>query len=55
MKEVKGEDFVYLEESLFKAAARAPLVQAEYIRDYVLAKETFLPIVLEEATAEGSA
>lgn len=55
MREEKGEEFIYLEESLFKAAARAPLQEAEYVKDYAFAKDAFLPIVLEEVEAAGNA
>ena len=53
--EVTGQDYLMLHEALFRAAARAPLEEAEYIKDYAFTKDTFLPIVLEEAKAEGTA
>jgi hypothetical protein len=55
LKEETGKDFVLLNDALFKAAARAPLEEGEYIKDYLFQKDTFLPIVLEESETEGAA
>jgi hypothetical protein len=54
MKET-GTDYILVNEALLRAAARAPLMEAEYIKDMSFDKATFTPIVLEEAETEGKA
>ncbi|MDB5601181.1 MAG: hypothetical protein JWN71_3225 [Xanthobacteraceae bacterium] len=53
--EETGTDYILVNEALLRAAARAPLMEAEYIKDMGFEKDTFLPIVLEEAETEGKA
>ena len=54
MKET-GAEYVLVNEALLRAAARAPLTEAEYIKDIRFEKETFLPIALQEAETKGKA
>lgn len=55
IQEETGKDYVLMHESLFRAAARAPLMEAEYTKDICFDKDTFLPIELEETKTEGAA
>jgi len=50
-----GGDYVLVNEAVLRAAAQAPLMEAEYIRDMTFDSRTFMPIVLQEADAEGKA
>ena len=50
-----GTDYILVNEAVLRAAARAPLMEAEYMKDMTFNTETFMPIVLEEAEAEGKA
>ncbi len=50
-----GNDYILVNEALLRAAARAPLMEAEYIKDMSFDKEVFMSIVLEEAESEGKA
>ena len=50
-----GSKFILVNEAVLRAAARAPLMEAEYMKDMSFDPKTFMPIVLEEAEAEGKA
>src|SRR5205085_10342494 len=50
-----GGDYVLVNEAVLRAAAQAPLMEAEYIRDMTFDSRTVMPIVLQEADAEGKA
>jgi hypothetical protein len=50
-----GSEFILVNEALLRAAARAPLMEAEYMKDMSFDPQTFMPVVLEEAEAEGKA
>ena len=54
MKET-GTDYILVNEAVLRAAARAPLMEAEYMKDMSFQKNTFMPLVLVEAEAEGKA
>ena len=55
LMENTGTDYILINEAVLRAAARAPLAEAEYMKDMSFEKDTFIPIVLEEAEAEGKA
>jgi hypothetical protein len=50
-----GSDYILMNEAVLRAAARAPLNEAEYMKDMSFDPKTFMPIVLEEAETEGKA
>lgn len=50
-----GSDYILVNDAVLRAAARAPLSEAEYMRDMSFDPKTFMPIVLEEAETEGKA
>ena len=50
-----GTEYILVNEALLRAAARAPLMEAEYVKDMSFDNNTFMPIVLEEAESEGKA
>jgi hypothetical protein len=50
-----SRDYILVDEGVLRAAARAPLMEAEYIKDMCFAADTFMPIVLEECETEGKA
>jgi hypothetical protein len=52
---VLNQEYQLVNESLFRAAARAPLFEARTVGDVSFDPETFLKIALEEREAEGSA
>jgi hypothetical protein len=52
---VLNQEYQLVNESLFRAAARAPLFEARTVGDVSFDPETFLKIALEESAAEGSA
>ena len=52
---VLHEDYQLINEALFRAAARAPLMEAKTVGDVAFDPETFYQTVLEESQAEGSA
>jgi hypothetical protein len=49
------KEYQLVNESFFRAAARAPLFEARTVGDVAFDSETFLKIALEESDAEGSA
>jgi hypothetical protein len=53
--EETGEEFVLIHDALLRAAARAPLMEAEYIKDMAFSEDTFMRLVLEESQTEGRA
>jgi hypothetical protein len=50
-----GTDYILLNEAVLRAAARAPLNEAEYMKDMSFDPKTFMPIALAEVEAEGRA
>ena len=46
---VPKENYHMVNEALFRAAARAPLMEAKTVGDVAFDPETFIPIALEEA------
>ncbi len=52
---VLKQEYQLVNESLFRAAARAPLFEAPTVGDVAFDPMTFLKIALEESQAEGSA
>lgn len=50
-----GSDYMLVNEALLRAAARAPLSEAEYMGELAFDAKTFMSIVLEEAESEGKA
>lgn len=50
-----GNDYILINEAVLRAAARAPLCEAEYMKDMTFDPATFMPIVLEEVETEGKA
>jgi hypothetical protein len=52
---VLNQEYRLVNESLFRAAARAPLFEARTVGQVSFDPETFLKIALEESAAEGSA
>jgi hypothetical protein len=52
---VLNQEYQLVNQSLFRAAARAPLFEARTVGDVSFDPETFLKIALEESGAEGSA
>ena len=55
LMEVTGREYVLLDEGLLHAAAEAPLMEANHIKDMTFEKDTFLPLVLKYAEPEGRA
>lgn len=51
--DLDGQEYTLLDEALFRAAARAPLEEAEYIADLKFDTATFLQIALEESETQG--
>lgn len=52
---VTKESYHMVNEALFRAAARAPLMEAKTVGDVAFDLKTFIPIALEEADSEGTA
>jgi hypothetical protein len=52
---VLNQEYRLVNESLFRAAARAPLFEARTVGEVSFDPETFLKIALEESEADGSA
>jgi hypothetical protein len=52
---VLKREYQLMNESLFRAAARAPLFEARTVGEVAFDPVTFLKIALEESQAEGSA
>lgn len=50
-----GSEYILIDDGILRAAARAPLMEAENIKDMNFEADTFMPIVLEECSAEGKA
>jgi hypothetical protein len=50
-----SSEYILVNEAVLRAAARAPLNEAEYMKDMSFDPKTFMPIVLEEAETEGKA
>jgi hypothetical protein len=51
--DLDGQDFTLLDEALFRAAARAPLNEAETMKEMKFDPKLFLDIALEESKPEG--
>jgi hypothetical protein len=52
---VTKDNYHMVNEALFRAAARAPLMEAKTVGDVAFELNTFIPIALEEAESEGRA
>jgi hypothetical protein len=52
---VLHQDYKLVNEALFRAAARAPLMEAKTVGDVAFDLQTFYQTVLEESEAEGRA
>jgi hypothetical protein len=52
---VLHQDYKLVNEALFRAAARAPLMEAKTVGDVAFDRQTFYQTVLEESEAEGRA
>jgi|SRR6516225_7660244 hypothetical protein len=50
-----GSEYILVNEAVLRAAARAPLREAEYMKDMSFDPKSFRPIMLEEAETEGKA
>ena len=50
-----GDNYHMVNETLFKAAARAPLLEARTVGEVSFDLDTFMKIALEEAETEGGA
>ena len=50
-----GFEYILVNEAVLRAAARAPLREAEYMKDMSFDPKSFRPIMLEEAETEGKA
>jgi hypothetical protein len=51
--DLENQDYTLLDEALFRAAARAPLMEAERVAEMKFDLKQFLDIALEESKAEG--
>jgi hypothetical protein len=51
--DLKGQDYTLLDEALFRAAARAPLKEAETMKEMKFDPKLLLDIALEESKPEG--
>jgi hypothetical protein len=51
--DLEGQDYTLLDEALFRAAARAPLREAETMNEMKFDLKLFLDIALEESKPEG--
>ena len=52
---VTNENYHMVNEALFRAAARAPLMEAKTVGDVSFEPEAFMKIALEESEADGTA
>jgi hypothetical protein len=52
---VTSENYHMVNEALFKAAARAPLMEARTVGDVSFDRDTFIKIALQESESEGTA
>jgi hypothetical protein len=51
--DLENQDYTLLDEALFRAAARAPLMEAETMAEMKFDLKQFLDIALEESKPEG--
>jgi hypothetical protein len=52
---VTGDNYHMVNEAIFRAAARAPLMEAKTVGDVSFNREIFMKVALEESEAEGTA
>jgi hypothetical protein len=52
---VTGQNYHMVSEALFRAAARAPLMEAKTVGDVSFQREAFMKIALEESESDGTA